>query len=143
MERTAVYAAIDSERDHQDAKWGPPAEHLHEVGAWLELMEVHVRRGLEAWAGARGDDAALECVRKALAIGVACGEQHGLPPRSRGQAVVLPAEAPAKPRLVGWRTSDFLNETDDIDKARSWSSHHDVLPIFEGDPYTRLSAGAA
>lgn len=51
------------------------------------------------------------------------------------------AEAvPQKPKLIGWRTSDYLMETADKDKADNWSVHHEMLPIFEGDPYTKLAA---
>jgi hypothetical protein len=40
--------------------------------------------------------------------------------------------------LIGWRTADFLNETTDIKSARNWEVHYEVLPIFEGDPNTKL-----
>ena len=51
------------------------------------------------------------------------------------------AEAvPQKPKLVGWRTSDYLMETSDKDKADNWAVHNEILPIFEGDPYTKLVA---
>ena len=50
-----------------------------------------------------------------------------------------PVQEPvAKPKLIGWRTADFLNETTDIKQARSWEVHYEVLPIFEGDPNTKL-----
>lgn len=87
MDRTKVFDAIDSERDYQDRKWGTPAEHPHEVGGYLTLMDVHLRRAQEAWAGANSDAAALESLRKVLAIGVACAEQHGIPGRSRSMPV--------------------------------------------------------
>jgi hypothetical protein len=34
-----VEALIDGERRYQDAKWGPVAEHGHEPGEWLEIMD--------------------------------------------------------------------------------------------------------
>lgn len=43
-----------------------------------------------------------------------------------------------KPRLIGWRTSDYLMETSDIDKAKNWENYHEVMPIFEGDVNTQL-----
>jgi len=49
----------------------------------------------------------------------------------------------AKPKLIGWRTADFLNETTDIKKARSWEVHYEVLPIFEGDSNTKLATPPA
>ena len=85
--RTQVFDAIDSERDYQDRKWGTAAEHPHEVGGWLTLMDVHLQRAKAAWAGANSDAEALDALRKVLAIGVACAEQHGIPGRSRTQPV--------------------------------------------------------
>lgn len=85
--RTLVLDAVASERDYQDRKWGTVAEHPHEVGGWLTLMAVHLRRAQEAWASTNNDVEALESVRKVLAIGVACGEQHGLYARARSQPV--------------------------------------------------------
>lgn len=57
----------------------------------------------------------------------------------RGEAKQAEA-VPQKPKLIGWRTSDYLMETSDKDKADNWSVHHEMLPIFEGDPYTKLVA---
>lgn len=87
MTRNQVFAAIESERDYQDRKWGTPSEHPHEVGGYLTLMQVHLRRAREAWAGANSDTEALESLRKVLALGVACAEQHGIRARSGSQPV--------------------------------------------------------
>lgn len=87
MQRLDVYLAIDSEREYQDRKWGPPTERPHEVGAWLALMEVHLHAAKQAWASANNDAAALQELRKVLAVGVACSEQHSLPRRARAQPV--------------------------------------------------------
>lgn len=46
----------------------------------------------------------------------------------------------AAPKLIGWRTENFLWETDDVDKARNWEPNIGVLPIFEGDPNTKLGS---
>jgi hypothetical protein len=87
MNQDKVFQAIASERDYQDRKWGTPAEHPHEVGAYLTLMDVHLQRAKAAWAGANSDTEALIALRKVLAIGTACAEQHGLPGRSAFQPV--------------------------------------------------------
>ena len=50
------------------------------------------------------------------------------------------AQGQRKPRLLGWRTSDYHMETDEKAKADNWDQHHELLPIFEGDPYTKLEA---
>jgi len=78
MNRIDVYAAVDSERDYQDRKWGTIEKHPHEVDGWILLMENALRQAKEAWSGSPNDNAALEEVRKVIGLGVACAEQHGL-----------------------------------------------------------------
>lgn len=78
------HESIQTEREYQDRKWGSPAQHPHEVGAWLALMQVHLTKAMTEWAGANNDHTALIELRKVLAIGVACAEQHGLPHRAKG-----------------------------------------------------------
>lgn len=56
----------------------------------------------------------------------------------RPQAVPMTPEPKAAPKLIGWRTENFLWETDDVDKARNWEPNIGVLPIFEDDPNTKL-----
>ena len=51
-----------------------------------------------------------------------------------------PLAAPA--RLIGWRTENYLHETADPAKAKNWEPNIGVLPIFEGDPNTKLAAPA-
>ncbi len=60
MNRQKVFDAINSERDFQDRKWGTPAEHPHEVGAWLLLMQVHLTKAQQALASANNDMGAME-----------------------------------------------------------------------------------
>lgn len=45
-----------------------------------------------------------------------------------------------QPKLIGWRTADYTYETADPDKAKNWSANVAIVPIFEGDPNTMLSA---
>ena len=73
--------AVGEERAYQDGKWGAVAEHPHEVGAWLLVMEKCLNDAKLAWAGSRGDTGALHGIRKVIAVGLACAEQHGLPSR--------------------------------------------------------------
>ena len=77
-----------------------------------------------------------------------CGMVNGHRPECRHNyktpAQPAPVQEPvAKPKLIGWRTADFLNETTDIKQARSWDVHYEVLPIFEGDPNTKLATPPA
>ena len=81
LKREEVYAAIDSERVHQDRKWGTIEKHPHEVGGWLTLMRQHLRDAEAAWSSQPDDREALAEIRKVLAIGVACCEQHGVKKR--------------------------------------------------------------
>jgi len=83
MNRAEVYTSIDSERYYQDGKWGTVDQHPHEVGGWLTLMRKLLTDAEAAWAGSNSDHKALLELRKVLAVGVACAEQHGLPHRSR------------------------------------------------------------
>ncbi|MFA6904421.1 MAG: hypothetical protein WC236_15205 [Gallionellaceae bacterium] len=87
MQRTRVYESIDSERTHQDRKWGTVEQHPHEVGGWLTLMRKLLTDAEAAWSSSNGDYKALQELRKVLAVGVACAEQHGLPGRSLTQPV--------------------------------------------------------
>lgn len=83
MTRINVYAAIDSERDLQDRKWGTVGAHPHEVGAWITIMRKLLRDAEQSWASASDDRPALIELRKVIAVGVACCEQHGVPFRSK------------------------------------------------------------
>lgn len=58
----------------------------------------------------------------------------------RPQEVPMTDEPQSAPKLIGWRTENFLWETDDVDKARNWEPNIGVLPIFEGDPNTKLGS---
>lgn len=46
-------------------------------------------------------------------------------------------------RLIGWRASDYTDETSDPELAKNWAAAIGVLPIFEGDVNTKLSTAAA
>lgn len=53
------------------------------------------------------------------------------------------AQEPVAQKLIGWRTYDYLQETSDPEKALNWSSAVGVLPVFEGDPNTKLEGRSA
>ncbi|EOK3681983.1 hypothetical protein ACNEVU_001017 [Escherichia coli] len=50
------------------------------------------------------------------------------------------AELGGQKRLIGWRTADYTDETSDPALAKNWAVAVGVLPIFEGDVNTKLSA---
>lgn len=81
MVRGEVYKAIDSERKFQDRKWGTIEKHSHEVGGWLTLMRKLLGDAEKAWSESGGDREALAEIRKVIAVGVACCEQHGVSER--------------------------------------------------------------
>ena len=83
MERAEVYKRIDSEREFQDLKWGSIKRHPHEVGAWITLMRKLLNDAEIAWSTNNGDYLALLEIRKVIAVGVACAEQHGIESRSK------------------------------------------------------------
>ncbi|ELZ9654129.1 ead/Ea22-like family protein [Citrobacter freundii] len=49
------------------------------------------------------------------------------------------AETSGQKRLIGWRASDYTDETSDPELAKNWAAAIGVLPIFEGDVNTKLT----
>jgi hypothetical protein len=84
-----VLTAIHDERVYQNRKWGTIAEHPHEVGGYLTLMRKLLRDAEDEWQSKRGDISALDELRKVVAVGIACMEQHGAVPRSPAAFVSL------------------------------------------------------
>jgi hypothetical protein len=76
-----IHESIAGERRYQDQKWGTIGDHPHEVGGWFTLMRKLLNDAEAAWAGSNNDHDALCELRKVLAVGIACAEQHGLPVR--------------------------------------------------------------
>jgi hypothetical protein len=77
-DRNEIYSAINDERVFQDRKWGTIEEHPHEIGSWLTIMRQLLNDAERAYMSERGDTGALEEIRKVVAVGVACMEQHGV-----------------------------------------------------------------
>lgn len=75
--RQEVFSVVSDERIFQDRKWGTVEEHPHEVGSWLTIMRQLLNDAERAYMSQRGDIGALDEVRKVVAVGVACMEQHG------------------------------------------------------------------
>jgi len=84
-----VLSAVHDERVFQNRKWGTVAEHPHEVGGYLTLMRKLLADAEAAWSTKRGDSGALDEIRKVVAVGIACMEQHGPVPRSPAAFVAL------------------------------------------------------
>lgn len=108
-EQEQALNAVIGERAYQDAKWGTIQERPKEVGSWLTLMRVLLRTAEEEWATNDNDQPALAAMRKAVAVGVACFEQHGVPTRDVDSAVVNP-EQMAWPPKKDERLANVPNE---------------------------------
>jgi hypothetical protein len=84
-----VLKAISDERAYQERKWGSIVNHSHEVGGYLTLMRCWLTDAERAWSNGADDHDALDELRKVVAIGIACLEQHGAPARLRADFFAL------------------------------------------------------
>jgi hypothetical protein len=80
--RSAVYAALDGERDYQDAGSGNAATDnvdSNTVAGALVLLDQYVQKAKAAYAGVHpaGRIEALSIIRKVTAIGVRAMEVNG------------------------------------------------------------------
>jgi len=79
IHREHVYhCGIEIERRYQNLKWGTIKEHPHTVGEWLLIMQGELNEAIEAWRKGANDERALQEILQAVAVGVACIEQHGI-----------------------------------------------------------------
>lgn len=85
--RAEVYSAIDTERDYQLVRWGIKGEDAkHSVGDFLTYMDDYLVEAKHRASREEGNSGALEVLRKVVALGVACMEQHGAPKRQKSPA---------------------------------------------------------
>jgi hypothetical protein len=84
-QRSEVYAAIDGERDYQDAQKGNSKRHEGQPpmtpGEYILCMEKCLADARDTWYRPDGGWACLDFVRKVVALGVGCMELHGAPRR--------------------------------------------------------------
>lgn len=110
LQQANALNAIIGERAHQDAKWGTVEERPKQVGSWLTMMRKLLRDAEDVWA-TNGDDAgALEELRKVVAVGVACFEQHGVEMRDAPAIEPAPAWPPQKDERLAGLTNNQLHE---------------------------------
>ncbi len=86
VSRQEVYAAVDSERDYQDAGRGNAKRHEGEAkelrpGEFIFCMERCLNRARETWYHPDGGEKCLDDIRKVTALGVSMMELYGAPPR--------------------------------------------------------------
>jgi len=77
-----VVVAVRDERRYQNRRWGTIEKHPHEVGGYLTIMRSLMTEADAGWSSSGGDYAALDAIRKVVAVGIACMEQHGAVTRS-------------------------------------------------------------
>lgn len=97
-EREHVYAAIDSERNYQEAlrQASTAFPGGHEIPAYLLFMDDYMRVAKHVNSTDWSPECAvrtLDIIRKVVALGVACMEEHGAPFR------VMPAPQQLQDRV--------------------------------------------
>jgi hypothetical protein len=86
-EREAAYAAIDSERDYQDQKWGDsassgnPGAGERSIDEFILYISGYSDQLVQVGSTTQDARNKLDLVRKVAALCVACMEQHGTPKR--------------------------------------------------------------
>jgi len=81
--RRAVYAAIDSERNYQDERWGDRSHSVTEYILYMEhyLQEARRLASTTDLSVAIRHDLVMDFIRKVTALGVVCMEENGCPHR--------------------------------------------------------------
>lgn len=83
--REEVYAAIDSEREYQNWRWGGPIQDTRKrPEEWLVYMKVYLDKAFEAITKDTDDVAipnTMDCIRKLGGLSVAAMEALGAPRR--------------------------------------------------------------
>ena len=74
MDRKNIYKIIDNERDYQDKKWGHRP--LLPVADELLIMRNYLNKAVDGYVGVMGERLSLDRIRKVVAIGVRCLENH-------------------------------------------------------------------
>lgn len=80
MKREQVYKVIDGERAYQDNRWG---QKQTTIGQYIVYMQDYLTESIHHLARENTNDKALESLRKVVALGVACFEEHGVPERNQ------------------------------------------------------------
>lgn len=91
MERSEVYAAIDTEREYQNAIWGgtkssrQPSDSPNAMERTIDEFALYVARYTNKLVEVCGTtdypEEKMEVFRKIAALCIACGESHGMPKR--------------------------------------------------------------
>jgi hypothetical protein len=84
MNRRDVYEQIDKERDYQESLTTTVFRHNEadrSVPAEIVMMTTYLNHAVHEFTDYCGDEKALHQIRKIVALGVRCLENHGCPER--------------------------------------------------------------
>lgn len=74
MDRDEVYKIIDNERTFQETKW--KARPTLPVSDELLIMRNYIKKAMNSYVGVAGEKIAIDQIRKVVATGVRCLENH-------------------------------------------------------------------
>lgn len=80
MTREQVYDVLNGERDYQDWKWDT-SKRTKPTESYMLYMKAYLDEAIQKISHEAGDFNALDILRKVVALGVACFEDNGVPPR--------------------------------------------------------------
>ena len=114
MKRMDVYKILDDERDYQISEGYDIAhDRGHTIAGLVYWMQYYLKRA-EKFSKINEDKAALNNIRKATAIGIACGEVHGFLPRKPEEWVY----EDQLPEMTDEEYSEWFNKSSVIDGVR-------------------------
>lgn len=82
MKREDVYKVIDGERNYQDSKWGRQTDLSKRTENFIIYMQAYLNQAVNDITFNKGDQKALDSLRKVVGLGVACFEINGVPERT-------------------------------------------------------------
>lgn len=83
--REDIYLAIDIERNYQDTNFPRTKDNPRSIGEYILIMEEAMSQARANWYGNVPDKNSLEMLRKVVATGIRCFEDHGIPRRDLNQ----------------------------------------------------------
>lgn len=92
MRRKYIYEIIDGERSYQEQVWGANGSKRtsqtnnsdpskHDIGSWIVFMDYYLDLAKKEISTTDKETQVLDILRKVVALGIACFEQHGVPER--------------------------------------------------------------
>ena len=94
MKTQDIFGALLSEREYQKRRWGfrqsdgSFVENTHTVGDYMVYMQDYLTEAFRRASREEGCHGAIDGLRKVVALGVRCFEEHGVPKRDLNLPVV-------------------------------------------------------